>query len=184
MKHETWHAEQPINHRRNHPMGPMGPPPNLWRWGRDRGTYTAGTANAAPVFELGRQISYFAAPVFVTERLAAILKIYKRLVRKTKNLLNIIQKAAENAKLKTSELPLTEQFFSVCFIATRRGRWLGDSKQLYRAVCALIRLLLTRSAISAVCDVWKRIFVRPCQRNDFILFVFYTHIRLRLNPWT
>ena len=57
---------------------------------RDRGTYTAGTANAAPVFELGRQISYFAAPVFVTVRLAAILKIYKRLVRKTKNLLNII----------------------------------------------------------------------------------------------
>ena len=66
---------------------------------RDRGTYTAGTANAAPVFERGRQISYFAAPVFVTKRLAAILKIYKRLIRKTKNLLHIIQKAAENAKL-------------------------------------------------------------------------------------
>ena len=66
---------------------------------RDRGTYTAGTASAAPVVELGRQISYFAVPVFVTERLAAILKIYKRLIRKTKNLLNIIQKAAENAKL-------------------------------------------------------------------------------------
>ena len=85
--------------------------------GRDRGTYTgtAGTANAAPVFKLGRQISYFASPVFVTERLAAILKIilkiYKRLIRKTKNLLNIIQKAAKNAKLKTSELPLTQQFF-------------------------------------------------------------------------
>ena len=29
---------------------------------RDRGTYTAGTANATPVFELGRQLSYFAAP--------------------------------------------------------------------------------------------------------------------------
>jgi len=43
----------------------------------------------------------------VTERLAAILKINKCLIRKTKNLLNIIQKAAENAKLKTSELPLT-----------------------------------------------------------------------------
>ena len=69
-----------------------------------------------PSFWTGRQISYFAAPVFVTERLAAILKIYKRLTRKTKNLLNIIQKAAEDAKLKTSELPLT-QFFSVCFIA-------------------------------------------------------------------
>jgi len=82
---------------------------------RDRGTYTAGTANAAPVFKLGRQISYFAAPVFVTERLAAILKIYKRLIKKTKNLLNIIQKAAENAKLKTSELPLTQQFFSLLY---------------------------------------------------------------------
>jgi len=70
----------------------------------------------------GLQISYFAAPVFVTERLAAILNIYKRLIRKTKILLNIIQKAAENAKLKTSELPLTQQFFSVCFIATRCGR--------------------------------------------------------------
>jgi len=88
--------------------------------GRDRGTYTAGTANAAPVIELGRQISYFAAPVFVTERLAAILKIYKRLIRKTKNLLNIIQKAAENAKLTTSELPLTI-FFSLLY-ATRRDR--------------------------------------------------------------
>jgi len=51
-------------------------------------------------------------PVFVTEHLAAILKIiYKRLISKTKNLLNIIQKAAENAKLKTSELPLTQHFF-------------------------------------------------------------------------
>jgi len=29
---------------------------------RDRGTYTAGTANATPVFELWRQLSYFAAP--------------------------------------------------------------------------------------------------------------------------
>jgi len=121
---------------------------------KDRGTYTAGTANAAPVFEMGRQMSYFAAPVFVTERLAAILKIYKRLIRKTKNLLNIIQKGSKKtAKLKTSELPLTQQFISVCFIATRRGRWLGDSKQLYSAVCAFVKLLLTRSAVSAVCDV-------------------------------
>jgi len=71
----------------------------MYMYIRDRGTYTAGTANAAPVQKLGRQISYFAAPVFVTERLAAILKIYKHLIRKTKNLLHIIQKAAENAKL-------------------------------------------------------------------------------------
>ena len=100
---------------------------------RDRGTYTAGTASAAPVVELGRQISYFAVPVFVTERLAAILKIYKRLIRKTKNLLNIIQKAAENAKLKTSELPLTQQFLA--------------------NVLRYVRYMLSAVRLLSVCDV-------------------------------
>ena len=38
--------------------------PTMYSYIRDRGTYTAGTANAAPVFELGRQISYFCRPSF------------------------------------------------------------------------------------------------------------------------